>query len=381
MDRSHLWWGHTDAHWDGTKYRWTFPSGAKVSFGYLENENDHLRYQGGEYQMVGFDELTQLRENQYLYLFSRLRRLTDSGIPIRSRSATNPGGPGHEWVRKRFKLPTGPVYPHNIDRKFIDAKLRDNPYLDQEEYLKSLEQLPELTRKQLLEGDWSALGTGGYFHPESFNRCTWAEVPEASAFRNLARTWDFGATEVTELSPDPDWTVGAKIGIVTNGKQGVGIPDWYIFDIIRFRGNPGTVEYELIKASKRDGMGVSQWLEQERGAAGKLLGGHYAKLLAPHDVRSIYADQKKEVRAAKVAGRVDARQIYLVEGEWNDDFLAECAAFPEGSHDDQVDAFSNGVLALEREKLMTGGRIVRVGKAMKGRRRRITQSVGVHYGY
>ena len=75
MDRAHGWLFQTDARWGDLKKTWIFPSGATLSFGYLENENDKYRYQSAEFQFVGFDELTQFTESQYTYLHSRLRRL------------------------------------------------------------------------------------------------------------------------------------------------------------------------------------------------------------------------------------------------------------------------------------------------------------------
>ena len=102
MDRAHQWLGATAARWNAHDHRWTFPSGATLTFGYLETERDKYRYQSSELQYIGFDELTQFPESQYTYLFSRLRRLGDSEVPLRMRSASNPGGEGHEWVRARF---------------------------------------------------------------------------------------------------------------------------------------------------------------------------------------------------------------------------------------------------------------------------------------
>ena len=69
---------------------WSFPSGATLSFGYLNHNNDLDQYQGSELQFVGLDELTQFPENQYTYLHSRLRKLEDSDVPIRMRAGTNP---------------------------------------------------------------------------------------------------------------------------------------------------------------------------------------------------------------------------------------------------------------------------------------------------
>ena len=70
---------------------WTFPSGAKIEFGYLQNDSDRLKYRGRAWNYIGFDELTLWATPVcYLYLFSRCRS-TDKTLPryIRKRS-TNP---------------------------------------------------------------------------------------------------------------------------------------------------------------------------------------------------------------------------------------------------------------------------------------------------
>ena len=366
MARSHEWWKNTDAAWDGNTYTWRFPSGASVSFGYLEHDGDELRYQGGEYHLIGFDELTQIREHQYLYLFSRLRRL--KGFPVKPamRGATNPGGPGHEWVRKRFNLPSGPPYPDNINRKFVFALLDDNIYLDQDEYLESLRRLSDtgsdVTFEQLRHGNWMAMGSGGYFHPENFIIVGWGDVPPARTFRNILRYWDFGATERTDLTPNPDYTVGLKLGI-THTVPGR-LPRIYIFGIERFRLGPGGIEARIKQTAKRDGSHLPQWLEQERGAAGKNFVWQFGQHHLPgYIVRGLYVSGDKLTRGRQAAARVDEHRVHLVDGPnfqgeyWIPDFLGECGAFPEGDHDDQVDAFSHGLRALEREELMaTSGR-------------------------
>ena len=91
MDRAQEWLGPTAARWHDTEKTWAFPSGATITFGYLEHELDKFRYQGSELSFCAFDELTQFTESQYRYLFSRLRRLAGSDIPLRMRSASNPG--------------------------------------------------------------------------------------------------------------------------------------------------------------------------------------------------------------------------------------------------------------------------------------------------
>jgi len=148
----------------GCKYReveklWNFPSGAKVEFGFLERDADVYRYQGQAYSWIGFDEITHLpTEFSWNYLASRLRT-TDSEITPYMRCTANPGGSGAHWVKKRYIAPAPPnesyVGDDGITRKFIPARLNDNPYLAQDgRYEQMLKSLPPTQRKQLLEGNW-----------------------------------------------------------------------------------------------------------------------------------------------------------------------------------------------------------------------------------
>jgi len=164
--------------WSERKMQWTAPSGARLWMSYLDRDDDVLRYQGLAFSWIGFDELTQWNKPfAWNYMRSRLRTAA-SDLPIYMRATTNPGGPGHGWVKKMFIDPapygktfdatdieTGEVlkYPSGhskagqslFKRKFIPARLSDNPYLSREgDYEAMLLSLPEQQRKQLLEGDW-----------------------------------------------------------------------------------------------------------------------------------------------------------------------------------------------------------------------------------
>jgi len=148
----------------GCKFRevekiWTFPSGAKLEFGYLERDADVYRYQGQAYSWIGFDEITHLNtEFSWNYLASRLRT-TDPEIEPYMRCTANPGGVGATWVKKRYVLPNEPnesfTGTDGLTRKFIPARLEDNPYLAEDgRYEQMLKALPDIQRKQLLEGNW-----------------------------------------------------------------------------------------------------------------------------------------------------------------------------------------------------------------------------------
>lgn len=156
LSRATEWLGHTDASWNGNDMKWRFPSGAVLQFGYMTGEKDRARYQSAEFQFIGIDELTDWSENDYRFMFSRLRKGAGSGIPLRMRTASNPGGRGHDWVKQRF-LKEG-----SVDRVFIPAKLSDNEYVDQEAYLFALEQLDPEQRQMLLMGDWDARAPGNW---------------------------------------------------------------------------------------------------------------------------------------------------------------------------------------------------------------------------
>ena len=148
----------------GCKYRevekmWTFPSGAKIEFGFLERDADVYRYQGQAYSWIGFDEITHLpTEFAWNYLASRLRT-TDPDIVPYMRCTANPGGVGATWVKKRY---IDPVLPNEsfegedgLTRKFIPARLQDNPFLATDgRYERMLKALPPTQRQQLLEGNW-----------------------------------------------------------------------------------------------------------------------------------------------------------------------------------------------------------------------------------
>ena len=161
-----------------TKHVWKLP-GLRIEFGHLEHEKTIHQYQSAQYDLVGFDELTQFTRLQYEYLLSRARTVA-RGQRVRVVACTNPGGEGNDWVMARWAAWLDAGYPHPaaagevrwfkrladnreveasagdpaaISRTFIAARLGDNPYLD-EHYRQRLGLLPEPFRSQLLNGDW-----------------------------------------------------------------------------------------------------------------------------------------------------------------------------------------------------------------------------------
>jgi len=328
MDMAHDWLEGSAATWHEMEKTWRFPSGATLTFGYLESERDKYRYQSAEFTFLAFDELTQFTESQYRYLLSRLRKPEGLPVPLRVRCATNPGGVGHDWVRRRF-IEEGPI----AGRVYLPATLDDNPHLDREAYLRSLNELDPITRAQLLEGDWN-VRSGRMFRREWFRI-----AQERPAGVRLVRYWDLAATE-PKAGRDPDYTAGALVGLDEAGNI-------WICHIVRARLSPGGVEELVRQTATVDGPGVPIYIEEEPGASGKALIDHYQRRVLPgYTVRPAPASGSKVARAQPLAARAEAGQVYILNGPWVTGFLDEAEAFPEGAHDDQVDAAAGACQVL-----------------------------------
>jgi len=319
-----------EVHWSKEEKTFTFPSGATLSFGYLDSGRDHLRYQSAAFQYIGFDELTHFEKYDYTYLFSRARRtkiLKESNIPIRVRAGSNPGGPGHDWVKQRF-LVEGPTK----GRIFIPALMQDNIYLDVEDYLISMEETDPLVRERLVNGDWSVSGGGKVFKREWFE--VLKTLPQVTYYVPTVRYWDLAATEKDKgrHGYEPAYTVGLRM------KK---YKDFFLVDDIRrFQKNPNDVEAEILSTAISDGKGVEIWMEQEPGSAGINSINNYEKLLSKFTFRGQKETGSKVLRATKTAADAGNGKIKILEGIWNSDFLDEVDFFPDSHFKDQVDALS-----------------------------------------
>ncbi|HEY4683128.1 MAG TPA: phage terminase large subunit [Candidatus Acidoferrales bacterium] len=142
------------------KHIMTFPNGSVLEFGFSECDVDVIRFQSAEYGFIGFDELTHFTEYQWRYLKSRCRSVIKGVFP-NMFAGTNPGNRGHAWVKrlwieKQLNPEEQEAGERARDYDFIPAKVRDNPYLVENDpgYLNRLASLPPAVRRALLEGDW-----------------------------------------------------------------------------------------------------------------------------------------------------------------------------------------------------------------------------------
>ena len=201
------------AEYNESKHRWTFPGGSRYYLAHLQHEKNKLTYQGREFGIILFDELTQFTESMYLYLFSRNR---DKNLPEerwRVRSATNPGGVGHGWVKRRFvdalepykykyffryqnsEIVVPPSFPYGRSRFWVPATVKDNPIYSGGAYEANLMALDDEERRMLLDGDWDVF-SGQFFY-------MWREAVHVIDYPAwLSPHWNyFGALDWGDVSP------------------------------------------------------------------------------------------------------------------------------------------------------------------------------------
>ena len=341
---------------------WTFPSGAVIQFAGLKLESDVLGYQSSQIPVIEFDELTHFTEQQFWYMWSRNRG--DAGIKSYMRGTCNPDpnswlkallapwvdsqyeGPRLEggelrWLKREgdVLLDVPPGTPGSFSLTFIPAKLDDNPALLAKNpgYRTALENLPLADRMALLDGSWDALASGNMFRPDWWHY--YEQEPEGLV---KIRAWDMASTAPSKSNSDPDFMVGAKIGLDPKTR------DVYILDIYRERNTPSKAQFAVMNCANDDGPEVSIVLEQEPGSASKIWLDNLAKELIGFDVRSVRASGTKEVRAKPLSSYVERGRVLVRKGaRWLPTLIAELSAFPDPKvHDDQVDALSLGFSQL-----------------------------------
>lgn len=367
-----------------TKNQWVFPSGATVTMSHLQHEKDIHAWQGAQIPLILWDELTHFTEKQFFYLLSRSRSMC--GVRPYVRASTNPqphsfvhrliewyldpeGYPIPErsgairwfvredgqlhWADTREELLT--EFPDSQPKSFtfVASKLQDNQILMKQDpgYLANLMAQDAVTRAQLLDGCWLAVQGEGIY----FSRDTLQVRPSRGEPRRLVRAWDFAATEPSASNRDPDWCVGALLASNDDGTVG-------ILDIQRFRLSPSGVEARIKATAALDDEqygAVTQLLEQEPGSAGKSHVEHYKRhVLRGHAVRSERPTGDKVTRSLPASAAAENGLLWLLRGAWNDVFLMEAEQFPDGSHDDQVDAVSSGYRFLTKPAVSGKGGMI-----------------------
>jgi predicted phage terminase large subunit-like protein len=372
-----------------------FPSGATVQLGHLQYESNKEDHQGKGYSLIGFDELPHFTETQFWYMYSRCR--STSGIRSYIRATMNPDP--DSWVKKlilwwlddkgEYARPerSGIVrwfyriedalewgeseaelvarHPEMVDDlgrqipptsfTYILGRLADNKILLSKDpgYRARLMALPLVERERLLGkgagGNWAIKPAAGLYFKRSWFR-TIDTVPSDLVL--VVRGWDKAATQVTPQSPDPAWTRGVKMGVTSQGR-------YVVLHVASLRGSVHE-NLELMRlTAQQDGRSVKVLTWQDPGQAGKVDNTLTKGWLSGYRVESEVAREDKLVYAGPFSTQVEAGNVDLVAGPWNEEFLSELERFPDGKFKDQVDGASRAFMGVHN----TGVRVYQLAMA------------------
>jgi predicted phage terminase large subunit-like protein len=335
MDRAHEMLRGTSAIWSGQEKCYYFPTGhglkpSRLQFGYLESERDKYQYSSAEFQDIIFEELTEFEESQYTFLFSRLRKPADMDCPLRMRSATNPGGVGHEWVKARFPVDREPLEKEPL---FIPAAINDNFAIDREAYIASLMNLLPIDRERIMKGNWTVTDGGRVIDRSWFAEKFIDAVPPGILVR--CRAWDLAASSNRENKR----TAGVKMARTVDDSYIVehAVAEWWV---------PGDRDNAIKATAEADTPRCKVLIEEEGGSGGPTQNQALIKRLAGWDAESIKVtggDGDKIKRAGPFASQCKIGNVYLVRGPWNESYLNELHVAQEKARLlDQLDASSLG---------------------------------------
>jgi predicted phage terminase large subunit-like protein len=352
--------------------RWSWPSGAYSVMRHMKLESNVLDWQGTELVYVAMDELTHFTEFMFWYITSRLRSTT--GIQPYFRGTCNPttaDDPIGGWVRllidwwigeDGFPIPERAGVVRHFERHdgqltwtdeptddsksftFIPATVYDNPALLKKDpnYLKNLKALPQVERDRLLGGNWNVKAIAGKWFQQHWFVAVERKPQDVTRW---VRFWDFAATAEGK---DPDWTVGVLMGL----RQSGGV---VIADVKRDRLTPGQVNQIFQQTTYQDGRGVACRWFQDPGQAGVYQSNHLRSLVQGFDARGVTSQISKRDRAKPFSTAAEFGEVMTVAGDWNIPFFNELVQFPDGAHDDQVDAAGGAYLELTGEGMLKFG--------------------------
>jgi len=345
---------------NGSRYEWVFPSGAKIVFRHLQHDANIYDYQGAEFSFIAFDELTHFPHSAWDYLSSRLRAPTSHFKPY-MRATTNPdadswvasmidwwldpytGLPLKEragkirwfvkqdgemiWSNDPDDLSKYDVLPRSFT--FIPASLADNPALTNGDptYLATLQALHPVERARLLEGNWKVrLSSGKFFQRDWFKMIDRNEVPEC----RTVRFWDLAATDQS-ISKQACYTAGVLMAY--DGKT------YYILDVVAEQFSPEKVCDLILATAETDGYETAVRWEKQPAAAGKFLDIELINLLDGYDASWQDIKGQKSQRALPFARQAANGNVCVVNAHWNDRYFNWLTQFPDDGLD-VVDATS-----------------------------------------
>jgi len=353
----------------------------KLKFSHLEYEKDKYNWDGAQICYLAFDELQHFSESQFWYLVGSNRSTCGVKPYVRGTCMPDPDS----WVKKliawwlneetgyAIKERSGTIrylirladniiwgdsfeelkgkYPKEnpLSITFIYSDIYDNKILLESNpgYLSNLKALNQVERERKLKGNWNIRPHAGmYFKRE------WFEIVDRPPLKKIScvRFWDRAATAPSNENKDPDWTSGVKM---CRDHEGY----YYVEHASRFRESPFGMRQNIRNIAELDGKSVQIGLEQEPGASGKVEVEDMIRILSGFVVKSFKPTKDKVTRSLPFSSQCEAKNVKLVRGKWNEDFLTELENFDGNpkKHDDQVDSGSGAFEMLQNSApLLTG---------------------------
>lgn len=368
-----------------------FKAGSKITFASMQYEDDRYAWKSSQIPLIIFDQLESFTEGQFFYMFSRNRSTCGVKPYIRATCNPEPGwladfigwwiaADGYADLTRagvlRWMVRKGDdqiawfgtreeaiaAYPDDpdVDPKsvtFIPSTVYDNQELLKKDpgYIGNLKALSLVDRERLLGdaergGNWLIKPSAG----KVFNRAWFKVVDAVPAGGTVVRRWDFAATEKALNKKDPDYTASCLMLKVNN--------QYYILDITADQIAPAEIDRRLVNISRQDQARFEQepppdtepkisrryrvrW-EEEGGSSGKRESYRMVQELAGLDCRGVTSHKDKLIRAKPLAAQVEAGNVFLLAGTWNEMFLNHMHGQPDLPHDDMMDAASGAFFDL-----------------------------------
>lgn len=381
-----------------------FSSGASVSFSHYENDKAGQLYHGLELSNVFYDECTHASESHIWWLVSRLRTKANLDPSIWLSANPDPDSflfdwvkwwlypEGHEkygmpdpekngvmrWLLRkegvifwgdskeemvvRYGNPNLPIdHPKQVKPlsfQVILGTIYDNPYLieNQPEYLASLEALPDVERRRLLLGDWTARESSSTHFLRSWCREEIQEPPKSEIIKTV-RAYDLASTLKSESNPSPDYTATCKVSKLKNG-------EYFVHDVQKIRIRFGDWKSFILSNAVKDGYDVDIVLPLDPGAAAKAATGILTREISEEGfrVRTLQTTKSKLDRFRPVSSLAQNGHIVFLKNcgtdhenkilNDNNFVYKELEGFTglrksgESGHEDIVDSLSDAVAIL-----------------------------------
>lgn len=392
VDESHKIYPHFGGRFYSQSLKWVFPSGATLQFAAIGADRDLPGWQGSQLTNVLVDEAAEWTEKQILFLLTRMRSATFKG-KLQMVLSMNPDNASwaFKWWEPLLDEETGVPREgiENIVRWFVviddvvqfantpeelynkygkgktlgkdflpksvriiplsiyDNKplLRNNP-----EYLANLLQQSRANQLKYLMGSWTSIADSGCYWKRDWAEANMIQPEEVPLDCTWVRGYDFGGGAPSTSLPNPDYTVGVKIGKSRSTQL------YYVVDVVRYRENLPTIMDNVTNTAYADGLDECRVvIPRDTASSGKFAHQFMVRGFAERgvgvgtDVTSGHSS--KLSKFLPFCSLSETGNVKFVRAAWNDEYFNELAQFTGGERnkkDDCVDATSTAFKDLVR---------------------------------